>query len=545
MSFRLRVLLLTAFLVLTSSAATAWLTLRQANRQLTDTVAAGQREVTAITGRLTGYGLAHGSWDGVERSVADLSGEFGQRIRLVTEDGLVVADSDLLSGRQARAVAGEPTVVDPRPPMPELTLPTASARAGLIGRTITAYRDGWAFADCLAQAGAEVRQRPGADGVPVFDGDGAAAVVTACRERTRSSTEQARAAGREAYACTETGDDHTCLRTLFARQVATPAAEPLRLYIGARDEVPYRLSGGSIALVAGAVVLVATGTALLLTRRVLRPISALTTAARRLGAGARSERVAITGRDELTELGRTFNHMAASLDQSERQQRQLIADIAHELRTPLQNLRGYLEALADGVLEPDPELFASLHEEALLHQRIIDDLQDLALAEAGVLTYHRGVVDLAELAETCRTAHGAVAEAAGLDLTVDAPAEMPVYADPDRLRQVFGNLIRNAIAATPPNGRIRLEVAGAGDRAVVRISDTGKGIAETDLPHVFDRFWRADAARRRGAGGSGLGLAIVSQIIADHGGTISVTSEIGRGTTFTVTLPVSSDPGRR
>ncbi len=540
MSFRLRVLLLVGFLVVISSAATAWLTLRQASRQFADTVTSDRRDITSITEQLTRYGLAHGSWDGVDRTVATLSSGLGQRIRLVTEAGTVVADSDVISGGQPRPVVGEPTVVDPRPPAPALRFDPAVIRASETSKMITAYRDSWALAACLRRAGVEVRYRADRGGVPVLEAGGSDPGTATCRDRTGSTASQAREISRSAYACTGAPDDRTCLRTLFSRQVTALAAEPLRLYVGARDELPYRLSGGSVALAASAVILATIGTAFLLTRRVLRPISALTAASRRLGAGARDERVAISGRDELAELSRTFNRMAESLADSERQQRQLIADIAHELRTPLQNLRGYLEALADGVLQPDPELFASLYEESLLHQRIIDDLQDLALAEAGALTYHRSHVDLAELAETCQTAHGAVAEAAGLALRVIAPTPILVSADPDRMRQVLGNLIRNAIAATAPGGTITLEVRRVGERATVRVTDTGKGIAEPDLPHVFDRLWRADAARRRGAGGSGLGLAIARQITMDHDGTIEVTSRLGAGTAFTVSLPVAS-----
>ena len=270
-------------------------------------------------------------------------------------------------------------------------------------------------------------------------------------------------------------------------------------------------------------------------------------ASRRLGSGDLANRVPVTGHDEIAGLGHAFNRMADSLADSEERQRRLIADVAHELRTPLANLRGYLEALTDGVLQPNPELFASLHEEAVLQQRIVDDLQDLALAEAGALAYHRTTVDLAELVEVCRTAHGAVADAAGVDLTADTHGPVEVVGDPDRLRQVFGNLLRNAVAATPPGGRVTLSLGRSGDCATIEVTDTGRGVAPEDLPHMFDRFWRADRARtsadraRTGAdrartGGSGLGLAIARQIVTDHGGTIDVTSAVGVGTTVTIRL---------
>jgi two-component system sensor histidine kinase BaeS len=290
-----------------------------------------------------------------------------------------------------------------------------------------------------------------------------------------------------------------------------------------------------LAAAAGVAAVAIIGTAVL-SRRVLRPIDKLTTASRRLGHGDLTSRVPVQGNDELAELARSFNRMADSLQRGEERQRRLVADVAHELRTPLANLRGYLEALKDGVIPPDPELFSSLHEEAVLQQRIVDDLQDLALAEAGALAYHRSTVDLAELLETCRVAHAALADSAGVGLTVLAES-VAVQADPDRLRQVVGNLITNAVRATPSGGGVTLRANRIGALAVVQVVDTGSGIAPESLPHVFDRFWRADSARGRRTGGSGLGLAITRQIVTDHGGTIEVTSQVGTGTTFTFSLP--------
>nr|WP_322768927.1 HAMP domain-containing sensor histidine kinase [Frankia sp. Cr1] len=546
MSFRLRVLLLIVFLVATSTAATAWLTLRQASRQLSDSVAASQRDVTVAAGELAGYGRLHGSWQGIDATVRNLADRLHQRIRVVTEDGTPVADSDLLAGRQVRPVTGAPTVVDPRPTLPPLA---AAATPDLRYRTavaiVDAYRRGWLFAACLTESGIGVRQVsdvPLTDpvGRPLFEAvDAHGAVVDTCRQHAESAPRDVGAVALQGRTCGQQADEESCLQDLFAQQISQLAPASLRLYVGARDEIAHRLSSGSIVLAASAVMLAAALSALLLSRRVLRPIGALTAASRRLGAGDLTERVPVTGRDELAELGRAFNRMAGSLAQSEERQRRLIADVAHELRTPLANLRGYLEALADGVLAPSPELFASLHEEALLHQRIVDDLQDLALAEAGAMAYHRTSVDLSELAETCRTAHGAVAEAAGIELRVRALSPVGVYADPDRLRQVLGNLIRNAIAATPPGGTITLTVREGDGVALIQVSDTGRGMAEQDLPHVFDRFWRADTARGRGSGGSGLGLAIARQIVTDHAGTIEVTGRLGVGTTFTVSLPAA------
>jgi two-component system sensor histidine kinase BaeS len=217
----------------------------------------------------------------------------------------------------------------------------------------------------------------------------------------------------------------------------------------------------------------------------------------------------------------------------------MVADVAHELRTPLSTVRSYLEGLIDGVVPAGQELFVSLHDEAMLQQRIVDDLQVLAQAEAGSLSYRKDRLGVAELLEMCRTAVAVKAESAGIRLAVQASGHAEVYGDPDRIRQVVGNLVGNALRYTPPGGSITIGSRVSGDAVIVEVSDTGCGIAPDDLPHVFDRFWRADASRGRSTGGSGLGLAIARQIVADHDGDMSVRSQVGMGTTFTVRLPLS------
>jgi two-component system sensor histidine kinase BaeS len=337
------------------------------------------------------------------------------------------------------------------------------------------------------------------------------------------------------------GGPGTCLAQVFTDQISDVAPVPVRVYLGAPGSRVPPLAAGPLLVAAAVVAAVAIIGTALLSHRVLRPIGILTVASRQLGQGDLTRRVPVRGHDELAGLARSFNRMADSLQRGEERQRRLVADVAHELRTPLANLRGYLEALKDGVITPDPELFASLHEEAVLQQRIVDDLQDLALAEAGNLAYHRTAVDLAELLETCRTGHRPLAESEGVSLTVRGEPVV-VHADPDRLRQVIGNLITNALRATAAGGGVALSANRSGDRGIVRVVDTGTGIPAEALPRVFDRFWRADPARGRSTGGSGLGLAIARQIVTDHLGTITVASEPGRGTTFTITLPAALDP---
>ncbi|MEU6576105.1 ATP-binding protein [Streptomyces sp. NPDC046805] len=534
MSLRLRVLGVLVLIALVATAATAWLTLRQATNQVEESVTAGRQETARITEVLRSYGYAHGTWDGLAPTVRELARDTGQRIRVATENDALLADSDALAGRTPRPVSGQPPVlVDPRP---RLRLPADKVPLASVKTTVAAigeYRAAATYAACLTRAGARVTARPGGNGVPRVSGDRRPAQCRAPGDSPAAPVAQDHAA---ASACAADRELAACLRRVFAERTASVAPPRLQVRLGVRDEVPAGLAVAPTAAVAGGVALAAVLGALLLSRAVLRPVRALTAAARGLGEGELDRRVPVSGRDEIAELGRTFNRMAHSLQSAEERQRRLTGDIAHELRTPLANLRGYLEALRDGVVAPTPELLDSLHEEVMLQQRIVDDLQDLALAEAGALTYHRAVVELGELLENARTAHRAQAEAVGVALRVEA--EGPVYADADadRLRQVVGNLVGNALRATAPGGSVTLAVTRRGASAVLRVRDTGKGIAPADLPHLFDRFWRADPSRGRTTGGSGLGLSIARQIVTDHAGTIEVTSRVGVGTTFTVTL---------
>jgi len=536
MSFRVRVLLLIVALVATSTTATAWLTQRQAAREISDSVTTGNRDAELTASDLTEYGMVHGTWEGVQGTIRDIAAQRHLRVRLTTSDGALVADSDLQSGRPARPVNSSAIAIDPRPTLPDLGSPTPDTRYREAVATLAAYRRGWRLASCLANAGIGVTLQTGAP--PVFTpGPGSQEQLQSCQAKAdgaRNDIGPLVSYGRE---CAQKADQMGCLRELFTQQITGSAAPQLRLYLVADQPSP-AISTGSITLAATTVFLAAALCAWLLTRRVLRPIGALTAASRRLGARDLSERVPVTGHDELAALGREFNRMAESLERSELRQRQLVADVAHELRTPLANLRGYLEALHDGVLPPSRQLFASLHEEALLHQRIVDDLQDLALAEAGSLAYHLERVELNDIAEGCLLAHGALAEAAGVDLRLERGPSLQVIADPDRLRQALGNLIRNALTATSAGGSAVISVQRRERCAAVCVSDTGRGIAESDLPHVFDRLWRADPARRRP--GSGLGLAIARQIVVDHSGTIEVRSRLDHGSSFTICLPVAN-----
>jgi two-component system sensor histidine kinase BaeS len=286
-----------------------------------------------------------------------------------------------------------------------------------------------------------------------------------------------------------------------------------------------------------AVLVIALLVTLLAGRRLVRPVRALTRAAQRMASGDRSTRVQAKGRDELARLGDAFNVMAESVEANEQQRKVMVSDIAHELRNPLANVRGYLEGVGDGVVVLDMALVDSLLEESLLLQRLVDDLQDLALADAGRLRVHPEPIDAMELAEQVVAAKQPQAAAGGVTLAAVGAAPAPAFADPVRLRQALGNLVANALRYTPPGGSVSVRVDHGPAGVTLAVADTGTGIDAEHIPHLFDRFYRADVSRSRATGGSGLGLAIVRHLAEAHGGSVSVESAVGAGSTFTVALP--------
>jgi signal transduction histidine kinase len=275
----------------------------------------------------------------------------------------------------------------------------------------------------------------------------------------------------------------------------------------------------------------------LLSKRIVGPVEALTAAAHRMERGDWGARVAVRSRDEIGDLSHAFNSMAESLARNETLRRQLVSDVAHELRTPLTNLRAQLEAMEDGIVRADPAALRSLHEETLLLARLVDDLQELSLAEAGRLRLERAPVVPGEALEAAATAFRAQAEARRIALRVEAGGATAVFADRARLGQVVRNLLSNAVRHTPEGGSVTLAALDEPDGVRFQVRDTGEGIAPEHLAHVFDRFYRADASRARATGGAGLGLAIVKHIVEAHGGEVSAASVLGSGTTVEFTIP--------
>jgi signal transduction histidine kinase len=275
-----------------------------------------------------------------------------------------------------------------------------------------------------------------------------------------------------------------------------------------------------------------------LSRRILRPVEALTTAARRMEAGDLDQRVDARGRDEIGDLARAFNAMAERRATAERLRRDLVSDVAHELRSPVTNLRCQIEALEDGLAQPTPETLGSLAEEVALLTTLIDDLQELALAEAGQLDIEPGALALAAEVERAVKALRPRLQEKSLRIEIDLPPDLPdVHADARRLAQILRNLLGNALIHTPPGGTIWLRGRRIGRQVEVTVEDTGPGIAAEHLPFLFERFYRTDPSRTRATGGAGLGLAIVKQLAAAHGGRVWAASEPGRGAVFGFSLP--------
>ena len=297
----------------------------------------------------------------------------------------------------------------------------------------------------------------------------------------------------------------------------------------------------ALGVAIGAAALTAAAVSWFLSVRIVRPLGQLARAAERIAQGNYGERVPVTGSDELTILAAAFNDMAASLESAELRRRQLLSDLAHELRTPLATIEGYLEGVRDGVMPASAETWAVLETESGRLRRLVDDLQKVSRAEERQLDLRiRPVSPAAIVAAAVQAAEPAyLAKKVELRCTVDERLPQ-LAADPDRIGEVLANLLDNALRHTPPGGRVEVLAERHGDDVELVVVDSGEGIPPEHLGRVFERFYRVDSGRTRAMGGSGIGLAIARALVEAHGGRIRAESEgAGQGARFIVTLPTA------
>ncbi|MEU0603107.1 HAMP domain-containing sensor histidine kinase [Streptomyces sp. NPDC006393] len=593
-----RLLIASVLIALCSVAATAWLAVETTTRALREEQGQDLADDMAILARLSGYAATHPDWKGVEPTVRALATRTGRRIALTTTDRTPVADSaphgsplppsaaatvdplhtDTYTQRGAQLGGIDPRAVGP------FLLP-ASERAGL--DLLAGERR-----KCFQRHGVDATVRRTPSGRPVVTDtdatDGPATTPTECADGrlnapTRTERKALDALARQARTClghagldpdlplfgffdptdkslgsrfivakyARSGDPaaakkaQDCADSSRRAQLDPYVAPVAELFLGGGDRTEPRFvmspaNKAKIVGAAGLVLAVTVAVTAVVATRLVRPLRALTEAARQ--PPERHVRVPVTTRDETGLLAVAFNALTERRERLEAQRKAMVSDIAHELRSPLTNIRGWLEVARDGLVDPDPALLASLHDEALVLQRIIDDLQDLAAADAGTLRLHREPLRARDLLDQVGAAHRVAADTAGVALRTRADGEPWLDADPVRMRQALGNLVSNALRHTPADGTVTVAARLDGDEVVLDVTDTGCGIDPADLPHVFDRFWRAEKSRSRRTGGSGLGLAIVRHLAAAHGGTVAAVSEPGSGSVFSLRLPAAPPP---
>lgn len=289
---------------------------------------------------------------------------------------------------------------------------------------------------------------------------------------------------------------------------------------------------------------VALGLSLWMARRISRPLSELTETTSNIAEGEFGEMVKVTGGREIEALATAFNTLSEKLKRTEELRNNMVADIAHELRTPLTTLRCDFEAVKDGLLEPDPEVLNNLLGDIIVLSRLVEDLQELSLAEAGQLKLEMGEVDVKGVIDELAARFGSESAGRGVSLETGVDTGLPpIQADPLRIAQVLGNLVKNALIHTPEGGAVKIGASRSGREVVVTVSDNGPGIPEDDLPFIFERFCRLDRSRARKTGGSGLGLTIAKTIVDAHGGYIWAESEVGRGTRISFSVPIPTATG--
>ncbi|WP_330284733.1 sensor histidine kinase [Streptomyces sp. NBC_00588] len=593
-----RLLIASALIAVCSVAATAWLAVETTTRALREEQGQDLADDMKILAELSGYAATHPRWNGVQSVVRHLAAQTGRRIALTTADRTLIADS---AAKGTALPLGAAATVDPL--HSDTYSETGAQLSGIDPRAVGPYKltarersTLEAIAEkqrsCYARFSIDTRIEQTPSGRPaLLDPDGTAASDYLPQEcgygqlgvPTRTETKALEALSEGARGClkdhglgsdqplylmlnpnaaapssrylvakyAKMGDSsamktvRSCTDDALRAQLDPYVAPVAELYLGDDETAPPRfdMSPANKAKIVGAAGLVLAVTVVVtavVATRLVRPLRALTEAAQQ--PPDMHVRVPVTTRDETGILAEAFNDLTERRERLESQRKAMVSDIAHELRSPLTNIRGWLEVTRDGVVDPDPALLASLHEEALVLQRVIDDLQDLAAADAGTLRLHREPVRADELLDQVAAAHRVAADAAGVTIRTEDDGAAWLDADPVRMRQALGNLVSNALRHTPADGTVTLAVRRDGDEVVFTVADTGSGIAPEDLPHVFERFWRAEKSRSRRTGGSGLGLPIVRHLTAAHGGTAVAACEPGSGAVFTLRMPGGPAP---
>ncbi len=273
--------------------------------------------------------------------------------------------------------------------------------------------------------------------------------------------------------------------------------------------------------------------------KILTPIKELTDAAERIKKGNLDQNVEVYTGDEIGKLASTFNSMAEKLEEKERLRKNVVSDVAHELRSPLAKSHAYLEAIKEGEMEPSPEAIDTIYQNSKALNKLIDELNDLSRAEAGQLKLDLKTVVLRDLISRVLKQLDQDFEEKDISLDKKIPEGILLEVDPERIEQVFRNILSNAVSQFEKEGRVEIVAEEKEEEAEVKISDDGPGIPSSDIPHIFERFYRVDKSRSKSTGGTGLGLTIAKEIVEAHGGEIDVESEEGIGTTFTITLPLA------
>ena len=322
--------------------------------------------------------------------------------------------------------------------------------------------------------------------------------------------------------------------------IGTILSQPAPIDLTPQEKAYLERTNQALTFAALGAALLALIVGVLLARTLTRPLRALTEATEKMAGGQLSQQVTVNSKDEIGELADAFNRMSREVVRANQLRKQMTADIAHDLRTPLTVIAGYVESMRDGDLAPTPERLDSIYAEIERLQRLVADLRLLAVTDAGELRLNLAPVNPAAFIERVAASFKLSAEQKGILLTVKADSDLPeIQADESRLDRVLSNLVSNAIRHTPEGGKVSLHAARTTQHVVLTVADTGEGIPPADLPHIFDRFYRADKSRADADGASsGLGLAIAKALVEAHGGRIAASSVVGNGTRFEIELPV-------